>query len=119
MAGSKAKARGWGLLALVMAPLAGPECALATYDSNLSGIADSVYTYPSGVLLIHLTNQPSSHPSCNPTYFAVDPSAIDANAMNRMFARLMTSYSMQEPITIGYDSQGDCVDGYIHVWRIG
>lgn len=119
MDGSNAKARGWGLLTLALAILADPQCALATYDSNLSGIADSVYTYPSGILLIHLTTQPSSHPACNPIYFAVDPSSIDANAMNRMFARLMISYTMQEAITIGYDSQGDCVDGYIHVWRIG
>jgi hypothetical protein len=44
---------------------------------------------------------------------------MDANAMNRMYARLLTSYAMQQPINIGYDSQGDCVDGYIHVWRIG
>jgi|SRR5581483_8052971 len=49
----------------------------------------------------------------------VDPSSIDANAKNQMFARLMTSYAMQQSINIGYDSQGDCVDGYIHVWRIG
>jgi hypothetical protein len=115
MAGSYAKARGWGLLVLVVAILVGPECALATYDSNLSGIADSVYTYSSDILLIHPTDQPSSHPSCNPIYFAVDPLASDENAMNRMFVRLMTSYVMQEPIA----SQGDCVDGYIHVWRMG
>jgi hypothetical protein len=95
MAGSNVRARGWRLLALLLTILAGPKCALATYDSNLSGIADSVYTYPSGILLIHLTKQRSSHPSCNLIYFAVDPSSIDANAMNRMFARLMTSYTLQ------------------------
>ena len=92
-------------------------CTFASYDANLTGVADDVYTCPSGLVLIHLVNQPASHPACNATYFAVDPGSIDANAMNRMFARLMTSYAMQQPINIGYDSQGDCTDGY--VWRIG
>ena len=71
------------------------------------------------MLLIHLVNQLSTHPTCNASYFAVDPGSMDANAMSRMYARLLTSYAMQQPINIGYDSQGDCVDGYIHVWRVG
>lgn len=115
----RGKARSWMGAALVMAGVGAGDCAFATYDTNLSGVADGVYTYPSGVLLIHLVNQPTAHPTCNASYFAVDPGSMDANAMNRMYARLLASYSMQEPINIGYDSQGDCVDGYIHVWRIG
>jgi len=102
-----------------MATLGNAECALARYDANLTGVSDGVLTYTSGLLLIHLVNQPSSHPACNAIYFAVDPASLDANAMDRMYARLMTSYAEQQPLNIGYDSQGDCVDGYIHVWRIG
>jgi len=98
---------------------AAPVCTFAAYDANLTGVADDVYTYPSGLVLIHLVNQPATHPLCNASYFAVDPGTMDANAMNRMFARLMTSYAVQQPINIGYDSQGDCTDGYIHVCRIG
>ena len=93
----------------------------AVYDTNLSEIVDGLYTYPSGVVLIHLTNQPGSHPACNASYFAMDPASMDAGAMSRMYARLLISYSLHEPIHIGYDSWGDCAVGYIHVWpdRIG
>ena len=116
---ARERARSWMGAALIMVGVGAADCAFAGYDANLSGLADQVYTYPSGVLLIHLVNQPSAHPACNASLFAVDPGSMDANAMNRMYARLLTSYAMQEPINIGYDSQGDCVDGYIHVWRIG
>jgi len=119
MCGSYAKRRGWAAASLAAIFFVAPAVTFATYDANLTGIADSVYTYPSGLVLIHLANQPASHPSCNAGYFAVDPGSMDANAMNRMFARLMTAYAVQQPINIGYDSQGDCTDGYIHVWRIG
>ena len=112
-------ARWWRILALTLASLTGAPAVLAGYDANLTGIADGVYTYPSGVLLIHLANQPSTHPACSPAFFAVDPSLMTVDAMSRMYARLLTSYAMQQPINIGYDSQGDCSDGYIHVWRIG
>jgi hypothetical protein len=113
------RVRSWLGAILAMAAIGAADCAFAGYDANLSGLADGVYTYPSGVLLIHLVTQPSTHPACNASFFAVDPGTMDANAMSRMYARLLTSYAMQEPINIGYDSQGDCVDGYIHVWRIG
>lgn len=121
VSGRGSQVRAWTLLFLGMLAFSAPQDAFASYDSNLSGIADGVYTYPSGEVLIHLTNQPASHPSCNASYFAIDPgvSSIDPNAMSRMFARLMTSYATQQAINIGYDGHGDCVDGYIHVWRIG
>ncbi len=93
--------------------------AFATYDANVVGVPDGVFTYVGGLLLIHMANQPSSHPSCNPSYFAVDPVTVDAASMNRMYARVLAAHAMQESIAIGYDSEGDCVDGYIHVWRIG
>jgi len=116
---TRRRTRTWIGVGLSLASLGSSYSAFANYDTNLSGVADGVYTYPSGVLLIHLTNQPTSHPSCNPTYFAIDPATLDANAMSRMYARLLTSYAIKEPINIGYDSQGDCAAGYIHVWRIG
>ena len=110
----------WCKVTVIAATLLSAPSAFATYDANLTGVPDGVYTYQGGLVLIHMPNQPSSHPSCNPSYFAIDSSSVpDAGAMSRMYARLLAAHAMQEPISIGYDSQGDCVEGYIHVWRIG
>ena len=112
--------RSIGFAALAALSLVASESALGTYDNNITGVVDAVNTYTDGLILIHLANQPSSHPLCNANFFAVDPgSTNDANAMNRMYARLITAYATQQPVNLGYDSQGDCVRGYIHVWRIG
>jgi hypothetical protein len=84
----------------------------------MSGVVSNVMTYPSGQLYSRLANQPTSHPSRNPSYFVVDPTT-DPNALARMASRLLLAYALQESVNIGYDSQGGCLDGYIHAWRIG
>lgn len=116
---SQKKIGAWLQAAAIVAILTTSQGAVAGYDANMDGIPDGVLTYPEGWIYIHLTNQPASHPQCNPSYFVIDPTSMDAGAVNRMFARLMTAYALKESVNIGFDSQGDCVDGYIHVRRIG
>ena len=90
----------------------------AEYDSNIGGRISSVLTYQDGSLLFKLENQPTTHPSCQTDYFAID-SAGDSGAINRMYARVLLAYQSGNSITIGYDGQGDCVNNRMRVYRVG
>jgi len=92
--------------------------SFAGYNANLSGKIVNVLTYPNGLVLIHLDNQPTTHPVCTPTYFAIGTD-VPSQGANRMLSRLLTAYTTKEVIKIGYDSAGGCADTYIRIHRIG
>jgi hypothetical protein len=88
----------------------------AGYDANVSGEITILATYPSGDIFIRLSTQPASHPSCAPSYFAIDSTAPGKDAM---YARALAAFTAGMPINIGYDSQGNCVGSSIRVHRVG
>ncbi len=90
----------------------------AGYDANVSGVIQGLYSYSGGLVLFSLSTQPSSHPTCNRALFALATDLSEA-AANRMYSRLLTAYTTKQAINIGYDSQGDCGNGYIRVHRVG
>lgn len=92
--------------------------AHASYDANIQGKVIAVLTYSSGRVMIKLDNQPSSHPTCNPSYFSLPTDSSEAT-INRMMSRALSAHHSGETLNIGYDSQGDCVVGYIRVHRVG
>jgi len=92
--------------------------ASAGYDKNLEGTITHIYTYPTGLVLFKLSNQPSSHPGCNPVYFAIATDVAES-AANRMYSRLLTLHTTKTKAYIGYDSQGSCGNSYIRVHNIG
>ena len=90
----------------------------ARYDKNIEGHVVNIFTYSSGLVLFKLASQPTSHPSCNSDYFAIDSDLKEA-AANRMFSRLLALHTSKSRAFIGYDSQGDCADEYIRVHNVG
>jgi hypothetical protein len=104
---------------LVLASLAAPHAANAGFNANIAGVVTmvNIYMYSDSIYLT-LSNQPSSHPGCNPTYFVI-PSTVTQNVRSQAFAALVAARLTGEPIHIGYDSTGDCAEGYIQVFRVG
>lgn len=92
--------------------------ARAGYNDNMAGVVSYLFTYPDGVILFKLNNQPTSHPVCNPAYFAISTDVADV-AANRMFSRLLAAYKTGETINIGFDNAGGCANSYIRVHRVG
>jgi|JRYD01.1.fsa_nt_gb hypothetical protein len=91
----------------------------AEYNANLSGVVSSVVTYTdSDRIYFRLQNQPSSNGECNATYFAI-ADGTPQNRRNQAFAQLLASKLANEPVNIGYDNTGDCVHGFIRVYRVG
>lgn len=106
---------------LLFATLAFSTMSFAEYNNNIIGVVSQVLTYPTGLVLVKLENQPSNHPSCNAAFFALDPN-VDEAAIDRMYARILISYTTQKSINIGYDdgrAEVDCVNSYIHLYRAG
>ena len=62
------------LFALILASLTYAATVQAAYNSNLAGVVTSIATYPNGLLLFSLGNQPTSNGSCNATNFELDVS---------------------------------------------
>jgi hypothetical protein len=96
----------------------GSSAAIAGYNTNMTGTPTAVSTYANGLVLFILSNQPSTHPQCNPAAFAVDPT-LDPHILNRMYARLLAAEAAGQPVNIGFDNTGDCVSGFIHVHEVG
>jgi hypothetical protein len=92
--------------------------ANAGYDSNLTGTITGLYSYSSGLVLFSLSTQPTNHPTCNRALFAL-ATDLPESVINRMYSRLLASYTTKRPINIGYDSKGNCGNGYIRVHRTG
>ena len=90
----------------------------ATYNANVTGTVTAVITYTdSDYIYFTLDTQPTGLP-CTATYFAI-PSFVPQNRRNQAFARLMAARESGTPLNIGYDSQGQCVDGGVQVHRVG
>lgn len=93
----------------------------AAYTNNMRGTPTAVLTYLNGKISLRLDNQPSSHPLCKPTYFAIV--FDDEKGVDRMYARLLIAYTQKQPVNIGYDdgsrSDSECASGYIKVHRVG
>jgi hypothetical protein len=98
----------------------GSNDARGEYNANMSGVVDMVITYTDADrIYFHLTNQPSTHPSCLPGLFVISGSVSEARRKN-LLARLLVAKASGESISIGYDNAGDCGDGgYIRVHRVG
>lgn len=91
----------------------------AVYNANMSGAVTWVSTYmDDDYIFFQLSNQPTSHPGCNPTYFVISES-VPENRRNQAFAQLLAARQTGEPINIGYDATSDCARGYIRVHRVG
>jgi hypothetical protein len=91
----------------------------AGYDADATGVITELLAYDSsGYFFIKLSNQPASHPACDPAYFAVD-AAGTSEARAQLYARALLAYATQTPVTIGYDSQGNCAVARIRIYRIG
>ena len=125
------KGRGpvWKLLACVGITL---SCmpSHAAYNANLTGFVTQILTYPSGVILFSLNNQPTSNGACNAQFFELDepvpppppapPNPGPDAILNRMYARLLQAYTLGQAVNVGYDDAATCAPGgYITVYRIG
>src|SRR5688572_14925546 len=107
------------LVSCLLGTLLLPVAARAAYNANMSGIPTTVATYADGdYIYIALSNQPATHPRCNPSFFVITAAVPLANRQ-MMLAQLLAAKFAKEPVNIGYDSSGDCADGYIRVHRVG
>ena len=87
----------------------------AGYNSNMKGVLSQVRTYTEGdYIYIVLENQPTEHPVCKTNYFVV-AETVPYERRQMILSRLLAAYAMKEKVNIGYDSEGDCVHGYIRV----
>jgi hypothetical protein len=93
--------------------------AWGIYNANLTGTVSMVLTYD-GVspILVRLNNQPSSHPTCDPSFFAI-AADNDTKSTDRMYARLLVALATAQPTNLGYDNLGNCANGYIRIHRVG
>ena len=107
------------MLLLCSLAVLGATPAWSVYDTNLLGVVTEVLAYTDhNIILVRLDNQPSSHPTCNPSYFALEHTA-DTTRVDRIYARLLLALSSGQPTKIGYDSQGNCANGWIRMHRVG
>jgi hypothetical protein len=108
----------FGLIGIVCLMVA-PSKSYAVYNANMQGLVDSVSLYTDGdYIYVRLVNQPTSHPTCNPSLFVISQD-IPENRRNQMFARLMAAKVAGEQINIGFDNAADCAHGYIRLHRVG
>jgi hypothetical protein len=99
--------------------LAVSPMAHAVYNANMDGALEMMSVYADGdYIYFRLVNQPSSHPTCNPAYFVILQD-VPENRRNQMLAVLLAAKASGQSLGVGYDSQGDCAHGFIHVHRVG
>lgn len=106
------------IILALMVILVNINTSYAGYNANMQGEVTAVLTYTSGLILFRLHNQPSAHPACKATYFAIATDVKDV-AVNRMLSRLLTAHTTKIPVNIGFDNLADCGNGYIRVHRVG
>jgi hypothetical protein len=104
--------------AIAILLLAFASASSAGYNATIQGVVKDVLTYPSGVVLFRLSNQPTTHPLCRPEYFSIG-TAIPQVEANRMLSRLLLAYTLKETVQVGFDDTGDCAVSYIRVHRVG
>jgi hypothetical protein len=85
-----------------------PAPSQAVYNANLAGVVVDVVVYSdSDQVLFKLNSQPTTHPLCNPAYFAVGTD-VDPTRRKVLLARLLLAKATGEPTNIGYDKDGAC-----------
>jgi hypothetical protein len=105
------------LMALTLCAFTGQ--ASAKYNANMRGIVKNVLVYTDGdYIYFRLDNQPTSHPTCGHDFFVISET-VSHERRQMLLSRLLSAYAMKENVNIGYDSQGDCANGYIRVHRVG
>ena len=105
------------LLLAVLLLICGPTHAI--YNANMAGVVSEVLLYTdSDYVLFKLNNQPTTHPACTATYFAVG-SDVDPTRRKILIARLLLAKATGEQTNIGYDKDGACANGYIRAHRVG
>jgi hypothetical protein len=110
-------------LLVVLIALFAPA-SYAKYTANFQGVITHVLTYPgSTLILIRVSNMPTSHPKCtNLDYMAIDP-AISSESRQLVMSRILTAYSTKETVNIGYDKDSNsdsCVSGdRLRIHRVG
>jgi hypothetical protein len=93
--------------------------AVAGYNENMQGVVADVVLYAyDDKIYFRLENQPTTHPACNPAYFAID-TATPADRRKMMLARLLLAKATKEPMNVGFDKDGDCSHTYIRAHRVG
>jgi len=93
--------------------------SFAAYNANMSGKVSAIMVYAEGdYIYIKLENQPTSHPTCNPSYFVV-PGSIPYERRQMIMSRLMTAKVTKEIINLGFDDKASCSNGYIQLYRAG
>lgn len=93
--------------------------SFAIYNANMKGVVTQVSTYTdSNQIYFTLNTQPSSHPKCDHKLFSIDAS-VPTDRRSTLLSRLLAAHAMGEPITVGYDKEGDCSHGRIRVHRVG
>lgn len=109
-------------LVMVVAALASGLVASApvgaVYNANITGRVTTVITYADAdYIYFILDNQPTSLP-CAAGYFVI-PSSVPQNRRNQAFAQLLAAKETGALLNIGYDAQGQCVEGGVQVHRVG
>lgn len=102
-----------GLLTLSL-----PAAVNAGYNSNIQGKITNIRIYNDGRMFIKLDNMPATHPVCNVSYFAIDPT-LSSDIRAQMLSRLFIAKSSGETINIGYDYLDNCASGYIQAFEVG
>jgi hypothetical protein len=93
--------------------------ATADYNENIDGVVTDILLYEyDDKIYFRLQNQPTTHPACNPAYFAID-AATPADRRKMMLSRLLLAKATKEPMNVGYDKAGNCSHSYIRVHRVG
>lgn len=93
--------------------------AFADYNSNIRGELEGVYVYTDhDAIYFRFKTQPTSHETCKATYFVISGS-VPQDRRDQLLSRLMLALASKEQVNIGYDSQGNCANGYIRVHRVG
>lgn len=101
-----------------MIAAAAPIAAHATYNANINDVISNVRVYDDGLVLLRVQNQPTTHPACNPNYFAID-NTLDPDIRAMLLSRALIAKSSGEITNIGYDGLGSCARGYMRVHQIG
>lgn len=108
-------------LAFASAVLLLSTSALASSTVSVRGIPIEVISSADGIVQFRLDKQPSDHPICTHAYFAI--ASENEKAVDRMYARLLASFTQKQSISVSYDDSASsadvCSSGYIKVYRLG
>ena len=90
----------------------------AVYNSDISGVVTEVVVTKDVYIYFKLSNQPTTHPNCNPEYFTISSSTTDERR-RLLLSRIMLSKASGQPMSVGYDGTDSCSGGYLKIYRVG